>query len=90
MSSPRAVALALVALHGLVGCVGDLQLAENFTVDFTRDGKQERVLESGPYGLGSDIHVYDPQILLQSVTSLSNDELEQAKACLAIVQTPAL
>ena len=46
------------------------KLAENFTVDLTRDGKQERVLESGPYGLGSDIHVYDPQITLNGVTSL--------------------
>jgi hypothetical protein len=49
------------------------KLAENFTVDLTRDGQQERVLESGPYGLGSDIHVYDPQISLKGVTSLKFD-----------------
>ena len=46
------------------------KLARNFTVDLDRDGKEERVLESGPYGLGSDIHVYAPQTTLKRVSSL--------------------
>lgn len=46
------------------------KLAQNFTVDLARDGKEERVLESGAYGLESDIHVYDPQITLQGVSSM--------------------
>lgn len=46
------------------------KLAQNFTVDLTRDGKQERVLETGAYGLESDIHVYDPQIPLSVETTM--------------------
>jgi hypothetical protein len=46
------------------------KLAQDFTVDLMHDGKDDRVLETGPYGLESDIHVYDPQIPLQGVSSM--------------------
>ena len=46
------------------------KLAQDFTVDLVRGGKDERVLETGSYGLESDIHVYDPQISLQGVSSM--------------------
>ncbi|MEP7119821.1 MAG: hypothetical protein ABJE95_02880 [Byssovorax sp.] len=46
------------------------KLAQDFTVDLISSGKPDRVLETGPFSLGSDIHVYDPQIKLQGVSSL--------------------
>jgi hypothetical protein len=46
------------------------KLAQDFTVDLVRDGKDERVLEAGSYGIESDIHVYDPQIPLDGVSSM--------------------
>lgn len=46
------------------------KLAQDFTVDLVRGEKAERVLESGSYGLESDIHVYDPQISLEGVSSM--------------------
>lgn len=46
------------------------KLAQDFTVDLMSSGKADRVMETGPYGLGSDIHVYDPQITLKGVSSV--------------------
>ncbi|MFS8068587.1 MAG: hypothetical protein ACMG6S_19695 [Byssovorax sp.] len=62
------------AVHG--GAIVSLmphthKLAQDFTVDLVRDGKEdERVLEAGSYGLESDIHVYDPQLSLEEVSSM--------------------